>query len=530
MGIVSICSKNKHCIIILTFSELGKVLLGLDILTEWVIEACSYWEKNQIRPPLSIGRFCLELASLLSRDEATFTRLSGENVYLRLIDTLQVQADNSSANIKLAFIKLLLSFLGHKTGFEWIVSTNLWTHVHSYCMTNPTLYIIRNSYEFMYRLLEAAVLYNDIFCNCVIRKTMQPLMANELRNDSSKEVDDEQLKNRLTPSLRLIIYLLEQYLRKECINKNNQLIPQLFLKNYHLVQSVSTFMIIAKNKDLVFDLGNLSMLIAFVDLCNDACESMFKLEELTATIKVVYTILIENSKSGHCMNVIKFCYLALHYWSLVLPRIPESYQHPLYREHIKFENQMALLFVAPLFTFSLNNIITREEAELDEIRDDFIMKLFKILHEETLRFCWSWKEQLSKPEIDIIDMSLKSIYYIMQARKHFRRECAVMIFQSLMYFIKDVTKLVKEKPKVLESMPKLSGLLYSVLDSVGVFIEEYEITWRDCIETICVMGATIFLISLTKWPTKVRQNIYRLNSSSFLNNAGMYRLKKTLAA
>lgn len=56
----------------------------------------------------------LELAAIVSKDEARFFQLSTANAYLRLFDTFRVRKCDCVPSIKLAYVKLLESFLQHK--------------------------------------------------------------------------------------------------------------------------------------------------------------------------------------------------------------------------------------------------------------------------------------------------------------------------------------------------------------------------------------------------------------------------------
>lgn len=429
-------------------------------------------------------------------------------MYLRIIDILSVQKTDSSPSYKLAYVKLLNSLVTHKSGFDWVVSTNFWTDVLSYCMTSPTLYIIRESYDFMYNLLVQAVAHDQIFCNTVVRKIMQPLVVRELRNASGiTEINEEKYKERLTPALRLVIYILEQHLRNECLRKGNYLIPQLFLQDCHLEQAVSGYLMISKNEDLVFDLGNATLLIYFVDLCLEAREPMFTSDEVQQTAKKVFTIICNCISKKHHINVTKISYLTLHYLKVINVRMPpncftsvDSYKRPL-----TFENQLIVMLTFPMFTLLMRRYpLSFSDMNIDEIRDLFCMKFFQISCEHTIRMVYNFRNVLMEDDIDDIMVSQKALFYTVLAKKYYNRDQAIIVFQCLIYMLHDLVMGVKDNSIPTSLLNQCASLMHGKLEALATFIEEFRITWKDCIETVCVMGCAIDFINMFKWPIKVR--------------------------
>lgn len=58
------------------------------------------------------------------------------------------------------------------------MATNSWIDVLGYCLAqNSTVYVVKESYNFIYSLLESKVHYDEAFCNVVVKRIMQPLMV-----------------------------------------------------------------------------------------------------------------------------------------------------------------------------------------------------------------------------------------------------------------------------------------------------------------------------------------------------------------
>lgn len=66
----------------------------------------------------------------------------------------------------------------NRRGIEWIMATNSWIDVLNYCLApNSTVYVVKESCDFMYNLLESKVHYDEAFCNVVVKRIMQPLLV-----------------------------------------------------------------------------------------------------------------------------------------------------------------------------------------------------------------------------------------------------------------------------------------------------------------------------------------------------------------
>lgn len=91
-----------------------------DFFTEWIIETCKFWEENEnVEPPTDLACFVFELTILVSENEIRFIQLSNANAYMRLSDIFSVRKCCCNPQIKLAYVKLLESFLNQK---YWLIT------------------------------------------------------------------------------------------------------------------------------------------------------------------------------------------------------------------------------------------------------------------------------------------------------------------------------------------------------------------------------------------------------------------------
>lgn len=65
-----------------------------------------------------------------------------------------------------------------RKGVEWLRATGAWADVLNYCLEqNPIKEVLKESYNFLYKLLESGISYDQTFCKCVIKQITQPLMV-----------------------------------------------------------------------------------------------------------------------------------------------------------------------------------------------------------------------------------------------------------------------------------------------------------------------------------------------------------------
>lgn len=96
-------------------SGIVALLLHSNLITEWLIKACNFWDDNEeIKPSTDLGCLAFKLATLASKDQERFVQLSIANIYLRLCDTFHVRQSGCPLEIRLEYVKLLKSFLQHK--------------------------------------------------------------------------------------------------------------------------------------------------------------------------------------------------------------------------------------------------------------------------------------------------------------------------------------------------------------------------------------------------------------------------------
>lgn len=433
-----------------------------------------------------------------------FCHLNGGNFYPNLINVVRARQPEVAPCVKLGYIKLLSAFLEHKSGIGWIIGCDLWLDVLKFSLTNQTVYITREGYRFLAKLLEKTINVNEEFCHRVVKEIMAPLGDGTytIKSGEMMEVSDESIYQNLSPSLQLLGDTLEYFLESVLFAQNDCRIVLIFLRDFHLEQQICNLMMIAQNKFLVFELGKIMFILQFLELYIGLISNNLKMASVKTSVRKIMSIFRTNFSKGNYENVMKLCYYGQFYWSLMGYKIP-CLKVNKDNEPISFANQLLVIQLLPIFAIAMKYCVGDSSMiYADEFRDQYVQKLFMMMCENTVRIAYGWRDFiLAQP--NLFEIATKGLIYIMKSRKYFPRERAAMAFQSFIYSLKDVMRVVKDAPEKIPFFAQQVSFFSLLFDAFVVFIEEFQITWRDSVETICVMAICFDFLTVPTWPTQL---------------------------
>jgi hypothetical protein len=149
------------------------------------------WSAKRVTPAACIASFTLNLAALLAKNEDRFCSLNKNNFFIKLVNVLKARQTGVAPSVKLAYVKLLSSFLEHKSGIEWMIACTFWETVFQFSLTDQDERVTKESTMFMSKLLETTVDCDENFCDEVVKRIMSPLGENTYRSiKASTELGD----------------------------------------------------------------------------------------------------------------------------------------------------------------------------------------------------------------------------------------------------------------------------------------------------------------------------------------------------
>lgn len=414
-----------------------------------------------------------------------------------------------TASVKLAHVKVLQAMHQHSVGTYWLINSKSWQLVIEYCMENQTVYVVRESQSFITNFLFkiASTLHDDELSTEILMEIVAPLSDAIVIIDGTVNVDSSDLQRKVNPRIDLVCHIMEHCVRSE--TKTN--IPQQLLN-----KSINVRMVLWRLTDMTKDQMFFRNIMRALVVMNVA-EFSDKLSDNTATT------LTHNQFGLNFYNQMKFCMVhrspltllacAQQYhllWASLGNRVPEEIE--LETNKIKFENQIIVLQMMPILI-----CIKKEKKHggvVADLFDNYIMKLFDISIAHTLRVCYSLRELLSTNKAIVSDVATKSIQGILAMKNVLNRDRAVFVFQALCYSLKDFVFHCEPDTTNIntDNLIEMPNLLSAILTGLHAMVKEYRITWKESIETVCLMKFMLLLLNKPNLSMRVR-DFLKINST-----------------
>jgi BRCA1-associated ATM activator 1 len=385
----------------------------------------------------------------------------------------------------LAHIVLLKAIAKHDSGLEWIKDTKQWKTCSSYYEDTHTVYVIRETYEFLYTILEkfASESHRDDELCIEILQSIMSCLINRPWASEIVVVDDEHVQRQNLPMLNLICFILEK-----CIESK-----QRSRISYHILITLKFEFNLWKLADMSHDQVFLGCVLRSFVLSNFARFSSMEIPETNPTaedLPLEKFVLNFYNYMNFCIsrrssrNIIMMSEMNHQLWKKLGDRAPLE----LMKTHkIKFGDQVLLLQLLPIIV-----VIKGPKSQEREYLDDFLLSLYKISCEFTIRLMYAFRDLLRTNAESIPDLAYKSIQGILAMRESLSRERAIIVFQALIYTLKEFTPDIcvqGEKAEVdVALVMELPNLLSAIFTGLYELIKNYRLTWNECIETLSLVN------------------------------------------
>ncbi|XP_063917681.1 uncharacterized protein LOC135133272 isoform X2 [Zophobas morio] len=485
----------------------------LCVFAEWLVATVDAWTTSSVTPEATTTSFTLRLSAILCTNEERFAQLNNNNFFAKLIRVTKVR-ESGAASVKIAYVKLLSAFLEHEAGVEWMVACNFWEDVLELCVTGSGG-IVKESVSCVGKLLEKAVGHDESFCDGVIKKIMLPLGENIYRCvKASSDVSDDAATELLRTSLKVIGDVLEFLLRGVCLEGKDFEVLFLFLKNFHLEERICDFMIVAQNKRLLFDLSKIMFVMQFLELYGNVITNSITMTKVKASVDKIRNNFTTNMFKGSFSEQLQFCPFGFLFWKLMEAKFPICKIYKSTKGTFHFTTQLFGFFVMPICTFFvkkylLKKTVFEEEISNDDFRNDYDMKIQSIVSFDLIRAFYFWNNRnRSDPNLQAfceqaISTSKNCIIY-------FSREEGITYFQTLVYHLVDIVRTTKDSTEKIDILVKDFLYCPQIFELVGMLIEKFQISLKDCIETTYVISVCFDFLALTEWSSKVVVEVIKL--------------------
>ncbi|XP_037944561.1 uncharacterized protein LOC119677333 [Teleopsis dalmanni] len=488
----------------------NEYVLQAPFAMEWVDKCITMMSEDFTKVDPKVISFMLNVCSLLTSNEWVVIEIKEKRIFERVTFLIERDMDKLTSSIKLGIIRLFASVARYSLGLGYIRSEGVWRLLFNYCNRDHTVYVVREAQQFLYEVLyKLSVKTNDeqIVLE-ILNEVLKPIHDNLYEEQNGKiliNVDDSELIDKLSFTLKLISYILQQTIISE--EKTN---IAFLLEKHHNFE------------------------ITIWKLCEMSQKEPFMLNILTTLTSFNFAMLVYEKWDGKSQiapegfnkfgitffNMMKFC-IARHeslnfiklaelnhvLWKKLGSRAPIDIE--IEDKRIRFENQLIIFHLMPLLF-----LLRSKEFHKLEIFEQYLNKIFDCLCEHTLRIGYGYRDVLLKKEEESgsveasAELSYKSIHGILSIGNILERDQAVIVFQGMMYALKEF--IINSNPACFaqdqkqtgaELIVKIPKVLYAVLIGLQSLIKKFRITWKESIETICLVNFLAYLLETPNMTT-----------------------------
>lgn len=418
--------------------------------------------------------------------------------FCRIQHDLNEESDLKNPSSKLSLIAVYQSMLNHADGIEWLKTEQAWRRAINYCIQDQTIYVVRHANKFITDFMFSITSDEQLSLE-ILTEISKPISMNVFAEQTGNVcVDSCDLQRKVTPSIKMICSLLKRYIQ---INDKSAMAHHIIitLKGRINLWKLSDmthdrFLYDLINKCLIY--MNFALLVEKLNanqVSDNSPISVIDFNEFGLTFLNMSKICILKNQIEALLNGARLYYVL---WKNMGDRVPEEII--LGNQLTKFENQVILYQILPLI-----NVMHHGETCYPELLDDYVMKLFAISTEHTLRTCYSFRNSVKNGKVDLHDMAGKAIQAILSMIHILHRDRAVIVFQALCHIIKGVVKGTGsiEVPKIVARPTFMSA----VLTGLYTIVKKYRITWKDSYESVALLNCMLYAIEEADLTPKVRE-------------------------
>ncbi|XP_072400780.1 uncharacterized protein [Diabrotica undecimpunctata] len=465
-------------------------------LTIWLKGYVVQCERLQEPPNASLLTFVLNITRYLCESEQIFVHLNSDDIFERLVKIIKKV---SQPTVTGAFIKLFGHFVEHKSGLQWMISTNHWELLVDIILNNETVFVYKEGNKFVAKMLEKSHSFNVPFCKNVIQHILVPL------DECYKAIVDhsftESQERWLISTLRLISEILYILLGPEAASTDSALIAVL-LETFQLNKRLKEILGATTHSVIkgwvyrtVIYLSLYELKLKFIG--NQRAGSHQKAEISPVVFNVLYEA--ANEISVPCMLLLLFT--TLNCWNTIKASLPGSLlSNP---KVVSFEDQLLAIQLMPMYTIFVKTIgfnVYTSDSE-DSFRYIFISKLVDRIYPKTIRVKYKWQNYLL--EHYSITNGILALKYFIHSKQLYSKENAILAFQMMIYLIEDLNTCLKDKPELQLQFINEPDYLDLHLKVIAMIIDEFQMTWQDTVESLCVLHIVYHLLNGLIWPTKI---------------------------
>ncbi|XP_073998168.1 uncharacterized protein isoform X2 [Rhodnius prolixus] len=478
----------------------------------WIAYSINHWEEIKD----DVKGFVLRILSKIVNEPEGFSLLNGSDFLLK-IHSIMKDLENQKNCIILGYIDVINNLLLHEQGVNWIIDNEIWKDVIQFSLINLSIFVRRRSQILLSNLV--ITLRNNTFLTHLVFKEILDMNVQHHQLINAFDIQNPcVLKNEnkctlIQPGeIKLNLYkVMSEILLMALNNGVNIDINELYGK-YRIQDLAWTEMhqdgdlniILAASK--FFCVWNISAIILTQnDLCKESDFSFLILKHLNLLIirHLFPKVILET-----CVD---YSYL-WHKFDMKFDRTDNK------GEFTKVENLIFVVQAMPMFIY-----IRLTYMDKNEVTELFVDKLFNVACPALIRLGYFYRDQCLATDLSLEKMTCQVINSFIRISSFCEKEQAVMIFQGFMHLLKEfVQRDTKIEIQKCQSCPENlirthPDLLSAILNGLSCYLTKFKFSWRDSLETVCMMSFIQSLITNPDVPHLICAEALKLVKLVLLN-------------
>lgn len=430
-------------------------------------------------------------------NEWQFAAIKEKNLLEKIQAGIEKNVQLQKPSIKLSHIQLLHSISQHSIGLHWLKQTRSWKLSIQYYETSNTIFIIRETGNFLFDILTkfTELMRDEQLCIEIIEAIMSPLI--DFRgNEAGQErvdlvVDDENLAKVLMPCVNIINHILIMCIES---NKRSRMAYHILLKHQYERKLWLVIDIVISNADFLTVLTRGLNISNFGRLSSmDIPQSDTKATDLAFDVHTIhfYNLMMFCMNRRIFKNVNMITEMHHQLWYKLGDRAPKEIV--LENHDLKYGDQVIMIQTLPII------YVIKSRYNAGYI-NDLCTKMFNMSCEHTIRLLYQYRDGLANESFEFIaDLAANSIQKILALKKVLNRDRATLAFQILIFILKgyvdDPEHGGKDKRMCnTQLVLRAPNLLSALLIGLNEMIKNYNFTWNECIESTAIVSLLLVLL------------------------------------
>lgn len=496
-------------------------ILQAPFALDWVDRCINILCEDITKLNSKVISFAFNVFGLLINNEWTIIEIRQRRLVDKVLMVVKRESHRFNPSIKLGVIRLLHAVSKYSIGLAYLRTMNVWQFLIEYCNQDHTLYVVREARLLLYEMIYKydVKTKDEKVVKEILNEVFQPVMANVFESHNENiiiNVDDYELQHKLSSTLDLISFILQQTLESE----EKTSIAEYCRTEYNVEITVWKLTEISYNENFIRKILATLSSYSFAILVHDKWSGdQIPADNFNELCVSIFNQMKFCVSRNYCVTFLKVAEINHKLWKKLRNRVPREVL--IENELVRFEHQLMTFQLLPL-----HMLLRSHEFLEEEIFEKYMTKIFEIVCELTLRVSYAYRDLLfNKPSTTNADLTLKAIHGTMSMVDILERDQAVLVFQACIYALKefiitlypkniidcpdDSACTLKEIPS-FSVISEFSSVVHAILVAMQTLIEKFKITWKDSIETICLVNCVLYLLQADDVPTKVSVQSFKL--------------------